>query len=248
MKKRYLVIAVIVLAIFNSFIYNFMFIYKDSVQCSYELKEEVLLVTEFGVIKNSEGKAKSLGVISFKLGDILYGFGHGSGLNEDDEYTIYKTTPSINKRTKDYSGEMLYEYYRFNERKLGKMISDNEDGIIIFCDDVNNYNYQSIDIANEIVSGEAEILIRDEFGKVQTYSVTIEILVNRGKEQLDIIVTDERLKEKTGGILLGMSGSPIVQNNKLVGVLTHAYKKNEYRARGIIIWNIDCIKEYMIKD
>ena len=34
-------------------------------------------------------------------------------------------------------------------------------------------------------------------------------------------VTDERLLEKTGGIIQGMSGSPIIQNNKVIGALTH---------------------------
>ena len=40
---------------------------------------------------------------------------------------------------------------------------------------------------------------------------------------MTIKVTDENLLEKTGGIIQGMSGSPIVQNNKLIGAVTHVY-------------------------
>ena len=40
---------------------------------------------------------------------------------------------------------------------------------------------------------------------------------------MTIKVTDEKLLEKTGGIIQGMSGSPIVQNNKLIGAVTHVY-------------------------
>lgn len=48
-----------------------------------------------------------------------------------------------------------------------------------------------------------------------------------------IKVTDEELLEKTGGIIQGMSGSPIVQNGKLVGAVTHVYVNDPTKGYGI---------------
>ena len=46
-------------------------------------------------------------------------------------------------------------------------------------------------------------------------------------------VTDSRLLEKTGGIVQGMSGSPILQNGKLVGAVTHVFVNDPTRGYGI---------------
>lgn len=48
-----------------------------------------------------------------------------------------------------------------------------------------------------------------------------------------IRVTDEALLEKTGGILQGMSGSPIVQNGKLAGAVTHVFTGDPTRGYGV---------------
>ena len=56
-----------------------------------------------------------------------------------------------------------------------------------------------------------------------------------------IKVTDPRLLEKTGGIVQGMSGSPIIQNNKIVGAVTHVLINNPDTGYGIYI-------EWMLQD
>ncbi len=50
-----------------------------------------------------------------------------------------------------------------------------------------------------------------------------------------IKVTDEDLINYTGGIIQGMSGIPIIQNNKLIGSITHVFKKNPKKGYGIFI-------------
>ena len=54
-------------------------------------------------------------------------------------------------------------------------------------------------------------------------------------KDLVIKITDEELIEKTGGILQGMSGSPIVQDGKLVGAVTHVFINDPTRGFGIMI-------------
>lgn len=50
---------------------------------------------------------------------------------------------------------------------------------------------------------------------------------------MTIKVTDKELLEKTGGIIQGMSGSPIIQNGKLVGAVTHVYVNDPTKGYGI---------------
>ena len=59
--------------------------------------------------------------------------------------------------------------------------------------------------------------------------------INKG---LVIKVTDEELLEKTGGIIQGMSGSPIIQNGKLIGAVTHVFVQDSAMGYGIFIENM----------
>lgn len=59
-------------------------------------------------------------------------------------------------------------------------------------------------------------------------------------KSMTIKVTDKELLEKTGGIIQGMSGSPIVQNGKVVGAVTHVFMSDPTRGYGVYIdWMID---------
>ena len=55
---------------------------------------------------------------------------------------------------------------------------------------------------------------------------------------MKIKITDERLLEKTGGIIQGMSGSPIIQDGKLVGAVTHVLVNDPTAGYGIYIQNM----------
>lgn len=63
-----------------------------------------------------------------------------------------------------------------------------------------------------------------------------------------IKVIDEELLEKTGGIIQGMSGSPIIQNNKLIGAVTHVYVNDPTKGYGIfadtMVEEINAIENY----
>jgi len=50
-----------------------------------------------------------------------------------------------------------------------------------------------------------------------------------------IRVTDKNLLERTGGIVQGMSGSPIIQNNRIIGAVTHVFVNNPEKGYGIYI-------------
>lgn len=77
---------------------------------------------------------------------------------------------------------------------------------------------------NEVKQGKAQIICELEEGKKKTYQIEIQKIYtanNRDNKSMLIKVTDKELLEKTGGIIQGMSGSPIIQNGKFVGAVTH---------------------------
>lgn len=86
-----------------------------------------------------------------------------------------------------------------------------------------------IALRNEIKTGEATLLCALDNGKAKEYTVQIEKVYlnnNSNNKSMLLKVTDEELLEKTGGIIQGMSGSPILQDGKLVGALTHVLVQN----------------------
>ena len=85
---------------------------------------------------------------------------------------------------------------------------------------------QAIEIASreEIKTGKAEIICEIEQGNKKRYEIEIEKVYignNQDNKSMQIKVTDEKLLEKTGGIIQGMSGSPIIQDGKFIGAVTH---------------------------
>ena len=82
---------------------------------------------------------------------------------------------------------------------------------------------------NEIKQGKAYIICELENGKKEKYEIEIEkIYLNNNKDNKSMLIkiTDERLINKTGGIIQGMSGSPIIQDGKFVGAVTHVLVNN----------------------
>ncbi len=85
---------------------------------------------------------------------------------------------------------------------------------------------QAIEIASreEIKTGKAEIICEIEQGNKKRYEKEkkkVYIGNNQDNKSMQIKVTDKELLEKTGGIIQGMSGAPILQNGKLIGAVTH---------------------------
>ncbi len=92
--------------------------------------------------------------------------------------------------------------------------------------------------AAEIRKGKAHILSDLEGKGVKAYEVRIESLRKDGgkaHKDMTIRITDERLLELTGGIVQGTSGSPIIQNGKLVGAVTHVMVNDPTRGYGIFM-------------
>lgn len=102
----------------------------------------------------------------------------------------------------------------------------------------------SIGYRNEITEGKATIITTIDDSGPKEYEIEIVKLLQQdkpGPKSMIIKVTDEELLSKTGGIVQGMSGSPIIQNNKIVGAVTHVLINKPDIGYGIYI-------EWMLED
>lgn len=105
----------------------------------------------------------------------------------------------------------------------------------------NGYGYNSdkaipAAMKQEVVKGKA--IVRCQLGdNVEDYEVEIEKININSKENKGMVikVTDKRLLNKAGGIVQGMSGSPVMQNNKIIGAVTHVFVNDSTRGYGIFI-------------
>lgn len=118
-----------------------------------------------------------------------------------------------------------------NGKAIGNVYSNTQYGIYGFTTnkkELNIDNMEKVQVVsrNEITLGKASILCTLEDGVTKEYEIEIQkIYINNNENNKSMVVkvTDKELLEKTGGIIQGMSGSPIIQNGKLVGALTHVF-------------------------
>lgn len=114
-------------------------------------------------------------------------------------------------------------------KKIGEVYSNTNFGIYGKVDNKNELNIsreKEVDVAsrNEIKQGKATLICTLEDGVKDEYEIEIQkIYINNNENNKSMLVkvTDNRLLEKTGGIIQGMSGSPIIQDGKFIGALTH---------------------------
>lgn len=159
--------------------------------------------------------------------------GHGiTDIDTEDLITISNgelvTTNivSIQKGEKGKPGEIRGSID--GSSKIGDVSKNTNFGIFgtITNKNILNISNEEIDILNrnEIKIGKAQIICELEKGKKEYYDIEIQdVYVSNNKDNKSILikVIDNRLLEKTGGIIQGMSGSPIIQNGKFVGAVTH---------------------------
>ena len=93
---------------------------------------------------------------------------------------------------------------------------------------------------SEVKTGPAHILSNVSGSEIEAFTVEVEKLYPAAENGRNLLlrVTDARLLEQTGGIVQGMSGSPIIQDGKLIGAVTHVLVNDPTRGYGIFIENM----------
>ena len=150
------------------------------------------------------------------------------------------TISGVTKGQKGAAGE-LRGYFSSNQA-IGNLFINSDEGVYGQLD-VSPVEQQALPVAmkQEVKEGPAQILTTVADGEPQYYNVTIESIEYKNSSRvknLVVLVTDEVLLEKTGGIVQGMSGSPIIQDGKIVGAVTHVFLNDPTRGYGIFAENM----------
>ena len=160
-------------------------------------------------------------------------------IDVDEGFLNLANIISVKKGLKNEPGEIRG---MLNERvEIGKITLNNECGIYgeydKECDLLNNRKEVFVASKNEIETGPATIYCSiDGDGMPKEYNINVvkkSDLIGIKSKGMIIEVTDEELLQKTGGIIQGMSGSPILQNGKFIGAVTHVYVNDPTRGYAI---------------
>ena len=149
---------------------------------------------------------------------------------------------SIIRGTQGVPGELSGYIEYEEEKKIGTIEQNTDIGIFgqIFSDSQFSREKMMIGYKQEVKEGKVQILMQIE-GKVEYYDIEITEIYSSQQntnKSFQIQVTDPDLLAKTGGIVQGMSGSPILQNGKLVGAVTHVFVQDSSKGYGIFIENM----------
>ena len=158
----------------------------------------------------------------------------------------------IKKGTSGYPGEKIGRFV--SNFSLGTIEKNTTAGIFGVLTDENVLTESSYTQAlptaapNQIVLGPAQIFTAIDGNKVECFDVENEKVMPAHKDGKGLVVrvTDPVLLEKTGGIVQGMSGSPIIQNGRIIGAVTHVFINDPTRGYGILIH--DMLQETSILD
>ena len=161
---------------------------------------------------------------------------NSSSIVEIRDGAIFKNEiVGIDKSKVGYAGSKNAKYY-YNT-VYGTITKNTNHGIFGIYDSSFD-NLELIEVANneEVVIGKATMYTVINKDKVEEFDIEITAInESANTKNITFNITDKELLEKSGGVVQGMSGSPIVQNNKLIGVVTHVIVDNPYTGYGLFI-------------
>lgn len=193
---------------------------------------------------------QGIGTISFINSDTneYYALGHGildvdtkDLMTVKDGDVLVCDITAINPGEEGKPGEIVGEI-KIGE-SIGTVRSNTSTGV---TGNINNYDKLNITTEKmkicpkeEVEIGEAYILSNIQNNDVEKYSINIlDINDGIGNKNMIIEITDKKLIEETGGIIQGMSGSPIIQNDRIVGALTHVFVNEPKKGYGVFVENM----------
>ena len=195
---------------------------------------------------------QGIGTLTFITADGQFGaLGHGitdidtGVLMNIKAGSIYRAEiMSIIKGKEGEPGELIGMIRQSDRHRLGAITNNTVQGIFGKIgkgyEDNLGQKPLRIGLKQEVTRGKAKILCTVD-DKVEEFDIVIESIdISNSNQSKGIVlrITDERLLEKTGGIVQGMSGSPIIQNDKIIGAVTHVFIQDSTKGYGTFIENM----------
>lgn len=150
----------------------------------------------------------------------------------------------INKGEKGSPGEVVGVIRKGDDDHYGYINKNTKQGIFGHIDDssfrTNELNKYPMGLKQDIKTGKATILcqVSDAIEEYEIEIEKIELNTENYSKGMVLHITDKRLLSLTNGIVQGMSGSPIIQNGKIIGAVTHVFVQDSTRGYGIFVENM----------
>lgn len=171
----------------------------------------------------------------------------GHAITSKDYYSGEIYEAKVNEIIKPTRSEAGEKRASIDSHSIGSIEQNTNTGVHGYTNsDFDSSTMEALEMKtrDEVQLGDAEIWTCIQGKKVEKFKIKITGLARQSKKDIKGIsfeVTDERLLTETGGIIQGMSGSPIVQDNKIVGAVTHVLMNNSKKGYGIYL-------EFMLED
>lgn len=170
------------------------------------------------------------------LGHGIYDMDTGALLKIKGGFLLTPQIYTIKKGVSGTPGEIVGSIEYKEENIIGSIKKNTEKGIYGMMSDTNQKSYE-VGYRQEIKEGKAYIL-SDFTGSMKQYEIKINKIVSSDHDVLksmEIEVTDPKLLKLTNGIIQGMSGSPIIQNGKIIGAVTHVFVNDPTKGYAILM-------------
>lgn len=175
--------------------------------------------------------------------NVVCGLGHGicdkdtgSLLTVNSGQLVGAEIIALKKAVSGEPGELTG---RITLSRYGDIVINSNCGV--YATATRNYSTENllpVALKQEIKNGDATVITTISGSAPKEYACTVKICDESGVQNLIVKITDQELINATGGILQGMSGSPIIQNGKLIGAVTHVLVDDPTRGYGIFAENM----------
>lgn len=207
---------------------------------------ELNVISDNGVLKTGlylKDQINGIGTLSYidpethvfaSLGHEIVESSNSSIFELDNGYIYDIDINYINKNQDRNIGELHAE---FSNELLGEIDKNNINGIYgIYSASFDGFEEMDVAGKDEIRSGRAYLKLKLDRETSKLYSINI-LSINESETVKNILfeIDDSELLKKTGGIVQGMSGSPIIQNNKIIGVVNYVVVDDSKKGYGIFI-------------
>ncbi|MCF6465882.1 SpoIVB peptidase [Clostridium sp. Cult2] len=195
-----------------------------------------------GTLTFYDENSKTFGALGHGITDI----DTGNLLNVEYGKITNAKIANIEQGKRGSPGEIRGIFYE-TENILGEITKNTPYGIFgIIADEFLKSNKSKaipIGFKEEVKEGKAHILTTINNNRIERFEIEIiktQLQQYPNQKSMTVKITDKRLLQKTGGIVQGMSGSPIIQNGKLIGAITHVFVNDPAKGYGIYIeWMLE---------
>jgi stage IV sporulation protein B len=190
-------------------------------------------ITGIGTLTYIDPETKIFGALGHEISE-----SNSGSLIEVKTGSIFRSSiTSIDRSVSGVAGSKNAKFY--SNEKYGTITKNTKKGIYgVYSSDISSLETLKVGTIDDIKLGSAYIYTVLDGEEVNKYEINIDKVNNTETKSIHFSILSEELIEKTGGIVQGMSGSPIVQGDMIIGAVTHVIVDNPTTGYGILITNM----------